>query len=109
MKWSVKGKGKSLWRKVSDSSLKLDEDRPRVKPGEEIWATEKELGDHISEFDLLEATSEKIDESIPNEYTVEHKGGGWYDIISPTGKKMNEDSLKVEEANKRKRELEGND
>lgn len=117
-------KGKSLWRRkqypeVSGVLVLRRAPRRRVKFGERIWATPEELGAAIKQFDWLEGVEahkqvqqEVTKEEAPivvakEEYRVVGRGrGGWFDVFSPEGKKMNEKALKAEEAEALKESLE---
>ena len=107
-------KTKPLWRKTTRGSLYLaGKPRKRIKPNEKVRATEEELGKWIVEFELLDKGSgknefipkskEQVEEeklNIPDkeEYMVEHVGQGWYNVVSPSGKVMNEKKLRSDDA-----------
>jgi len=110
-------KSKPLWIKISPGTLvlrALDPNR-RIKPKQKIYATAEQLGKHVVEFELLEGEVEVVTAGTPinadaaptkEEYTVDHTGVGWYNVLSPTGKVMNEGKLRAADAEKLKSELE---
>jgi len=61
--------------------------------------------DHIPEGfrDLIkpingEAKQDQLLEVAKPEYTVKSRAPGWYDVLAPNGKKVNEKALKLDEA-----------
>jgi hypothetical protein len=104
-----------LWRRHSDAVGKLRlytpgmDPRRAIKPGQKIRATVAQLGTAIKQFDLLEGDVDKDLVAklssgrvvpLPKEnYTMVAKGGGWYDVVSADGKKMNDKGLKADAAN----------
>jgi len=79
----------------------------RLKHKQRFRATPEELGRSIAKFTLLEGDvnlkkypqlGDEKTPAPPEEYTIKHKGGGWYNVLSPTGEVMNEDKLKSEQA-----------
>lgn len=53
-----------------------------------------------------EGTVPSEEEPKSNTYTIKHSGGGWYDVFSEAGKKMNEGSLRSKDAQELKKQLE---
>lgn len=114
---------KPLWRKMTSGKLYLHR-KPFVpiKPKQKVLATEEELGNHVKDFELLDKGSgryefkpkkvEKPEEEKPVEgaekevYMVEHVGTGWYNVLSPAGKVMNESKLRSEDAQALRAKLE---
>jgi len=95
-----------------------------VKPGESIRATQDELEKFSDDFELVENGKKEFkikdvkkvkssgndeEEKIPSEpkeeYTVEHSGAGWYNVLSPAGKVMNDSKLRQDVAKELKAEL----
>ncbi len=107
-----------LWKKISPGTLvlrALDRKR-RIKPKQLVHATPDQLGSHISEFELIEGKVDMDkykDQDTPSAtktkeegYTVKSASRGWYDVLSPDGKKMNEKGLRAKDAKALKEELE---
>jgi len=46
------------------------------------------------------AVKEEAAPPVPVEYTLKHRGGGWYDVLDDNGKQVNEKAVKKEEAEK---------
>lgn len=127
------GPQKPTWRKITQGGLYLQGKRNyKIKHKEEIQATPEELGRFVNQFELIKpGTGEfEIDpadfkgpeptvlvpvkgakRTAPAEekeiYIIKHVGGGYHDVLSPTGKKMNEKSLKMDKALDFKQALEG--
>lgn len=116
---------KPSWRKITEGTLYPfpTQRNRRVKHKETIQATAEELGNKINQFELvdpgageykIETTSlpvkeegssvtvepVKSKEHAPDKetYTIQHVGGGWYNVVSSTGKVMNSDKLKSADA-----------
>lgn len=106
-----------LWKKKTPGVLIITAPiRMRLKPKQEFRATPEELGRHIGDFELLEGDVDfkkypqlqKEDVKTPappEEYTVDHVGKGKYNVLSPSGKRMNEGELTSKEAEKLCKEL----
>ena len=113
-----------LWLKIQGGNLKLVHRRGRIKFKEKVRITEEELGKYRDQFKLLEngtgdyKVSKEAKLGLPeqppstaqpadkDEYNVEHVGGGWYNVISGSGKVMNETKLKSADAEELKSQLE---
>ena len=107
-------KNKPKWIKTSPGTLYpfSNQRGRRVKHREEIRATTKELAHVIDQFELVEniegknkvnledlkPKEEVIESPEKDEYSVESAGSGWYNVVSSTGKIMNEKKLRAEEA-----------
>jgi len=122
MKRTGDSKQKPLWRKKSfeDSPSGLNKVHiPGIRKGvikvnEKIRATVEELGEKIVEFDLVEpgdynendlqaaksVTKEppKTKPESKEAYSAVHKGFGKYDVVSSSGKIMNEKAMPADEA-----------
>ncbi len=115
-------KDKPKWIKRSHGTLVLrSPSKLRLKHNQEFRASVEELGKYIDQFELLENVKGKYKvkkkkdepedsnkgEQPPEEiYDIEHVAGGWYNVVSPTGKVMNEKKVKSEDAEKLKLKLE---
>lgn len=121
-----------LWKRKVDTNGKLYLHTPgmdpnrRIKPGQTIRATVKQLGTHLHEFELLPgqdvdseveqevikakeaaaATAEGTKPATTEKYSIVSKPGGWFDVLSPEGVKMNEKGLKADAAEALKDKLE---
>lgn len=89
----------------------------RIRPGERIRATASQLGMAINQFELLEGDVDKEElkvqqESVTGaptpveEYSIESVGSGWYEVLSPDGKRMNDKALRADKARQLKEQLE---
>lgn len=125
-----KSKQKPLWRKLhyreSPSGMSKVHipaiSKSIIKPNQKVRATVEELGDNIKEFELIDAAGNTVDitpvetpteelvvEKVDVEadgYTVEHVGAGWYNVVSDSGKVMNEKKLRGADAEELKEQLE---
>lgn len=116
-------KNKPLWRKITTGKLyPFSKQRGRrVKPKEQIRVSFEEIAHVIDHFELIEdgkgdfkvgdriaKADKKAKPEAPakEEYSVESAGGGWYNVLSPEGKVMNEKKLRQEDADKLKGSLE---
>jgi len=114
---------KPLWAKETQGFIRISALRQnKVKPGEKIRATAKELGPYFKQFSLVEngtgkykdADAEpvkkevKIEEELETQFTVVPADTpGWFDVVDETGKVMNEKKLRAEEAKDLRKELIG--
>ena len=114
---------KPLWRKKTPGVLYIRELAvQRIKPKQEIQATLKELGNKVNEFEILNPGKGKMalteDEQIavgfikpapegeqeepepeePDDYSKVNLGHGWFNVVSSTGKIMNENKLREADA-----------
>ena len=119
-----------LWRKLTGGSLRCASGR-KIKPKEEIRISAEELGKFVNQFKLLEDGSgsnkipeddkpstkdrlgrdiKKEEEEAPvpenEEYFIDHVASGWFNVVSGSGKVMNESKLRSEDAEKLKASLE---
>ncbi len=116
-------KNKPLWRKITTGKLyPFSKQRGRrVKPQEQIRVAFEEIAHVIDHFELIEDgkgefkvkdriardDKEAKPEAPPKEeYSVESAGGGWYNVLSPEGKVMNEKKLRQDEAETLREKLE---
>ncbi len=127
---------KPSWRKITQGTLYPfpTQRNRRVKFKETVQATPEELGNKINQFELVEPGSGEykidtdafaiqkeeapaadvvktptppVDSSIDEEeYEVKHAGGGWYNVVSSTGKVMNSEKLRSTDAQDLKTALE---
>ena len=115
---------KPLWRKTTPGTLILRGlSTPRIKPKQEVYATKEELGRWCeTDFELVKGgkgkykIDKKEEESVEDEsaefensgeeFTVKHAGRGRYNVLSSTGKIMNETNLGKKEAKALKSVLE---
>lgn len=123
------------WEKISGGTLYLTvRGNHRIKKGEKIRCTTEEISrtmpDHagVFHFKMIEegkgeyklskkakkkaaklAAKEKIaGETVPSkdEYTVVHLSAGWHNVVSASGKVMNEKKLRADDAQQLKEDLE---
>lgn len=117
---------KPLWRKITTPTLTIRTPRlMRILYKGLIHATREELGNRLDGFELIKngtgkykiKKDEKGDLSIVGQkkgkepdlsegYTLEHVSNGWYNVLSPKNKVMNEKKLRAEDAKTLKKELE---
>jgi len=102
------------WRNTSTSTfrLKSGKDIRLIKPNQVFLASPAEIPEGIRDIielldpDPMEEEAKKIRRTEPPEFTVESKGGGWYDVVNSEGKAMNEKALHKTEAEELKAKLE---
>lgn len=88
--------------------------RRRIKENERFKACEMDIPeafrDNIKPLDGDISITEAVNKSKTVErkvtYTVESRGGGWYNVVDVQGKIVNDKALKVEDAKQLKEELE---
>lgn len=112
-----------LWKKITTGKLYpfAGQRNRRVKPQEKIRCSYEELKHVLQHFELVENGKGefKIDDSVfkieepetpdappKDEYSVESAGSGWYNVLSPEGKTMNEKKLRQDEAEELRESLE---
>lgn len=96
--------------KVTESIIKKavkKAEEARVRKGKNKARVAVKLKDLVGEKAIVKKT-EGIDESVKGdeEYVLEHRGSGKYNVLSPGGKKMNTNLLKKKEAKELKKSLE---
>lgn len=112
-------KNKPLWRKITPGVVYPfpNQRGRRIKPQEQVRATEEELGKKIKHFELIEDAKGKKATKAPKEaeeveipegenYGIISVGKGWYDVVSSEGKVMNEKKLREDAAKELKESLE---
>jgi len=112
-------KNKPLWKKITRGTLYPfpNQRNRRVKPQEQIRASEEELAHVIDQFELVEdgkgefkVKGVKKEETVEipdgEEYGVVSAGRGWFNVVSQGGKVMNDKKLRAEEAKELKDSLE---
>jgi hypothetical protein len=117
---------KPLWKKISRGTLVIRNPRyHRIKFKESVYIEHELIEKNISEFELLENGTgpykvdlEEIKELPANDaaelpegpekdsFEVKSVGGGWFDVLSASGEKMNDKKLRKEPAAKLVEELE---
>jgi len=89
------------WEKIGGGSLLLQ--NRWIKPREKFWAAREDIPDAFlnSLRPLTDIPEEKKPENlkIDLDFKVEPKGKGWFDVVNASGKKMNEKSLRIDDAN----------
>lgn len=117
------GDTKPVWRKTSPGKLyPFPKKRSHcVKQGDTVSATAEELGKFVKEFELVDKGTGEYEitvapvetqkgETVENPdkeiYTIDSVGGGWFNVMSPDGKQMNDKKLRQAEAEALKKELE---
>lgn len=106
-----------LWQKtIGGGTMRLRNDY-RVKRNEKFRAYNEDIPrDGFRYLTKLEPGADEeiedkkaqdiLDEAITGDrFYVDHRGGPWYDVKSPSGQVMNDKALKVDEAEKLKTEL----
>lgn len=93
---------KPKWRKVGGGSLTLRNGRT-VQPNETFCANDNEIPEAFR--DVIERVDSKPsaepEEPPQANLEVQHKGGGWYDLVNiETGKAINTTSLRHDEASR---------
>ena len=94
-----------IWfqRRGGGSSLvRINGRRRIIKPNEKFQAFLSEIPETVRDV-LVPLSSVKVGEVDKIEvvkpvYTLKFKGGGWFDVIAPNGKVMNDKSLRQAEA-----------
>lgn len=112
-------KNKPLWRKITPGVLYPfpNQRGRRIKPQEQIRATEEEIAHVRDNFELVENVSGKHAAKAPKEaeeveipegenYGIMSVGKGWFDVVSSEGKVMNEKKLREDAAKELKDSLE---
>jgi len=120
---------KPLWKKVSTGTVVIRTPRYlRIKHNQLIQATKKELGNQISNFELVKdgtgvhkvkkekskskgkkGTGKKVEEPENNKvetFDIVEDADGAFDVVSSTGKVMNAEKLQKSEAKELKKQLE---
>lgn len=115
-KTETTGPVKPRWRKITRGTLYPfpNQRNRRVKPNEVISATEAEIEKYRDQFELVsdgtgslkvkttdapKAKKEKLAKKPEKEsHELVPIGEGLYNVMSPAGKQMNEEGLKLEEA-----------
>jgi len=89
-----------------------------IKPNQKFWAYPYELpagardviislDDGVPLAKLTEAEVETPPEVESHDYKLDHRGGGWYNVLDSNEKVVNENALKKEEAEELIGQLEG--
>lgn len=89
------------WKKIGGGPLILG--NRYIKPGQVFYAAEWEVPmafrDVIIELPFDNPTEKvEVKSEKKQEFKLQHKGGGWYDIVDSNGKVLNENAMKKEEA-----------
>lgn len=106
------------WIKITTGTLIIQEPRYlRIKHKQLIRASQQELGRKIDQFKMVKdgkgefkvdlTPPPKMPDLPPDEekYTIEHVGGGYYNVLSPAGEPMNTKKLKSDDANDLRKKL----
>lgn len=111
-------KNKPSWKKITPGVLYPfpNQRGRRIKPQEQIRASQEEIAHVADHFELVEngkgeykvkkEKKEIIETPEAEEYDIKSVGKGWYDVISPEGKLMNEKKLRADDAKELKASLE---
>ena len=91
------------WEKVGGGSFLIQ--NRWIKPREKFWAAREDIPDAFINSlrplsDVPDVPEDKKPENlkIDLEFKIEPRGKGWFDVINEQGKKMNEKSLRIEDA-----------
>lgn len=116
---------KPIYKKVTGGFLKLPGWNRRIKPNEEVEITLEELGGYAGQFKLVKSPggatppptqektqktkTEKTDTTSTEEGPFKPKlaGGGKFNVVSASGKVMNEQPLTAEKADELVQQLNG--
>jgi hypothetical protein len=106
---------KPIWKKITRGTLYpfSHQRNRRVKPNEKLQASEEEIAKYRDHFELIkdgtgkykvktidpgQQIKTKKEKPTPEKYELVPIGDGLYDVESPSGKKMNDQSLDREGA-----------
>jgi hypothetical protein len=105
------------WKNIGGGTFRLHipgcRERKIIKPNQTFLADYSEIPENLRDvIQCLDGNPEEKDTEEAKKaksptFSIESKGGGWYNVVNSEGKVMNESSLHKEEAEKLKSELEG--
>ena len=108
-----KNEGKIHFRKEGGGTMRLTTGKI-IKPTQDFWAFEHQVPK--GGLDLLTRLEDSPPPTPPPEeqpvevaksdFHLEHRGGGWYNILNADGKKLNEKALTKDEADEHLAKLE---
>jgi len=89
------------WQKVGGGSLYFK--NHIIKPNEKFWAAKESLPkafmDTLIPLTKLPEEEVVVEQKVEAGYKLSPKGRGWFDIVDEkTGKKLNEKSMRLDEA-----------
>lgn len=96
---------KNKYRKLGGGTLRLIDGR-KVRANEEFYAYEHEIPTSFADtIELLDGKIEIHEEKVENmsenyTYSIESRGGGYYNVIDTTGNAINEKGLRKDKADK---------
>lgn len=90
--------GMARWKKTGGGSFRMASGKI-IKPNQVFWAREEDIPQGFRDviIPLTEIPQDDVG-PVSKEYTLKHRGAGWYDIEDGTGKVLNEKALRVKEA-----------
>ena len=101
------------WRKIGGGTFRLANGKI-IKPDQKFQAREDQIPlahrDVVIPLDELPSEKEKKKplKVKQHDYGVQHRGGGWYDVVDSNGKVLNDDAMKKDEAENYIDSLKGN-
>lgn len=96
-------KGEIMWVKEGGGSaiLIIQGVKRMIKPGQKFAAIPVEVPEAFRDT-IVPLDGVKVEEStleaVKSEYAIQHKSGGWYDVVDHSGKIVSENSLRKEDA-----------
>lgn len=99
-----------LWKKTGGGSFHatINGKLRIIKPNETFYAKEEEIPAAFRDVvklvepekvaEIKQAYEEKVAASTAPKFELQHRGGGWWNVVSEDGKVMNENALKKDEA-----------
>jgi hypothetical protein len=87
------------WRKVGGGTFRMANGKI-IKPNQTFWAEINNIPEGFRDtiVPLSELPEEKPLEIADNEYKLDSRGAGWYNITDSQGKVLNENALREDEA-----------
>jgi hypothetical protein len=98
------------WKKIGGGSFHatINGRQVIIKPGQVFFAKEEEIPSGVRDLVVpvdpvgvqkkVVEQEAKVAEAIKPVYNLQHRGGGWFDIVDADGKVQNEKALKKEDA-----------
>ncbi len=93
---------KPRWKKIGGGSFRMSSGRI-IKQNQVFRANKEEIPMGFRDVVILlddEVLDDPTMTAVEMKYEVKPKGGGWFDIVNASGKKMNEKSLRFQDAQK---------
>lgn len=95
--------GEMMWVKEGGGSsiLIINGVKRMIKSGQKFAACPDEIPEAFRDV-IVPLDGMKVEpptlEAVKSEYSLQHKSGGWYDVVDHSGKVVSENSLRKEDA-----------